>query len=145
MTETGVRRGHYGVLVDSPGFLSAIGESAQVSFEVGQSDTAAAVGSGVVAVLGTPVVVAWLEAATLEVVEMPAGAISLGVHVDVAHTAASAVGEVITARATLTEVDGSRLTFAVEARNESETQVARGTIVRVAVDRDRFLGRLSRR
>lgn len=128
--------------MDSSGFIDAIGASAQMSFVVAQSDTAAAVGSGTVAVLGTPVVVAWLEAATLQVVEMPAGALSLGVHIDVAHVAASAVGETITTVATLSEVDGLRLTYAVEARNEAGTQVAHGTIARVAVDRERFLSRL---
>ena len=135
---------HYGGRVDSSSFVEAIGASAQMSFEVTQSDTAAAVGSGTVAVLGTPVVVAWLEAATLQVVEMPAGGLSLGVHIDVAHVAASAVGETITAQATLREVDGLRMTFAVEARNEAGAQVAHGTIARVAVDRERFLGRLQR-
>lgn len=134
---------HYGVQVDSSRFVDAVGASAQMSFEVSQSDTAAAVGSGTVAVLGTPVVVGWLEAATLQVVEMPAGALSLGVHIDVSHIAASAVGERITAHATLTDVDGLRLTFTVEARNESDVQVAHGSIARVAVDRDRFLNRLS--
>lgn len=128
--------------MDNSGFIDALGASAQMSFEVRQSDTAAAVGSGTVAVLGTPVVVAWLEAATLQVVEMPAGGLSLGVHIDVAHVAASAVGETITTEATLTEVDGLRLTFAVEARNEAGTRVAHGTIARVAVDRERFLSRL---
>lgn len=113
-----------------------------MTFEVAQSDTAAAVGSGTVAVLGTPILVAWLEAASLQVVEMPAGALSLGVHIDVSHTAASAVGETVTAEATLSAVDGLRLTFAVEARNEAGTTVGSGTITRVAVDRDRFLGRL---
>ena len=97
------------------------------------------------AVLGTPVVVAWLEAATLQVVEMPAGALSLGVHIDIAHVAASAVGETITAHATLTGVDGLRLTFTVEARNQHGAQVAHGTIARVAVDRERFLSRIAQR
>lgn len=116
-----------------------------MTFEVSQSDTAAAVGSGTVAVLGTPVVVAWLEAATLQVVEMPAGALSLGVHIDIAHVAASAVGETITAHATLTGVDGLRLTFTVEARNQHGAQVAHGIIARVAVDRERFLSRIAQR
>jgi len=128
--------------VDNSAFADAVGASAQMTFEVAQSDTAAAVGSGTVAVLGTPILVAWLEAASLQVVEMPAGALSLGVHIDVSHTAASAVGETITAEATLSAVDGLRLTFAVEARNEAGTTVGNGTITRVAVDRDRFLGRL---
>ena len=135
---------HYGGSVDSSVFADAVGASAQMIFEVAQSDTAAAVGSGTVAVLGTPILVAWLEAATLQVVEMPAGALSLGVHIDVSHTAASAVGESITALATLAAVDGLRLTFAVEARNAADVTIGQGTIVRVAVDRDRFLSRVQR-
>lgn len=115
-----------------------------MTFQVESTSTAAAVGSGTAEVLGTPVLVAWLEAATLQVVEMPAGALSLGVHIDVAHVAASAVGETITTEATLTQADGLRLTFNVSAHNESGAQVGHGTIVRVAVDRERFLSRLAR-
>lgn len=130
--------------MDASRFAEAVGASAQMTFQVTLDNTAAAVGSGTAEVLGTPTLVAWLEAATLQVVEMPAGALSLGVHIDVAHVAASAVGESITAKATLTRVEGLRLTFEVEARNANDTQVGHGTIVRVAVDRERFLGKLTR-
>lgn len=134
---------HYGEQMDASRFVEAVGASAQMAFQVTLDNTAAAVGSGTAEVLGTPTLVAWLEAATLQVLEMPAGALSLGVHIDVAHVAASAVGETITAHATLTQVDGLRLTFDVEARNARGVQVGHGTIVRVAVDRERFLSKLA--
>jgi len=52
---------------------------------------------------------------------------------------ASRVGDKVTAHARLTEVDGRRLTFEVEAR-DGDRVVARGTVTRALVDRDKFLG-----
>lgn len=62
---------------------------------------------------------------------------SLGVHVDVSHTAATPPGLEVTVRVRLTEVDGRRLTFEVEA-DDGVDVIARGTHRRYVVDRDRF-------
>ncbi|MCB0915927.1 MAG: thioesterase [Actinobacteria bacterium] len=113
-----------------------------MDFVVAESDTAQAVGSGVVPVLGTPVLVAWLEATTLQTVEMPEHSVSLGVHVDVAHLAPSAVGTQVQCEAELVAAAGLRLTYHVSASNQDGTQIARGTIDRVVVGRQRFLSGL---
>ncbi len=105
------------------------------------SDTALAVGSGDVEVLGTPVVVAWCEAATVAELSLDAHLTSVGTHVDVRHLAPSAVGTTIEVQADVTERDDRTATFAVEAR-DGDTVVARGTVVRAVVDRERFLARL---
>lgn len=130
---------------DETSWGTAIGSAASMNFTVTEADTAAVVGSGVVRVLGTPIVVAWLEATTLQVVEMPEHAVSLGVHIDVAHLAPSAVGTAVTCDAELVSAAGLRLTFRVAARNADGTQIASGTIDRVVVDRERFLSRLNQR
>lgn len=127
---------------DANAFAAAIGSTAVRRFVVSESDTAQVVGSGVVPVLGTPVLIAWLEATTLDVVEMPEGSVSLGVHVDVAHLAPTAVGEEVTCEAALVAVDGLRMTFQVKAHADGDIAIGRGTINRVAVDRVRFLARL---
>ena len=127
---------------DANVYSAAVGARATRSFVVAERDTAEAVGSGVVPVLGTPVLVAWLEATTLDVVEMPPGAVSLGVHVDVAHLAPTALGTEVVCEAELVAVDGLRLTFDVAACNSDGTAIGRGTIARVVVDRTRFLARL---
>lgn len=117
-----------------------LGHAATMEFVVAEEHTAAVVGSGVVPVLGTPVLVAWLEATTLQVAEVPAHQVSVGVHVDVAHLAASPVGATVQCRAELTAVRGLRVTFEVSAADlGSGRQLAKGTIDRVVIDRERFL------
>ena len=127
---------------DDKTWAQSIGASASMDFTVAESDTASAVGSGVVPVLGTPILVAWLEATTLQVVEMPEHSVSLGVHIDVAHLAPSAVGARVTCHAELVAAAGLRLTFRVAAHNADGTQISSGTIDRVIVQRERFLSRL---
>lgn len=114
--------------------------SARLARTVGPSDTAVAVGSGMVEVLGTPVLVAWLEAATLAVLEPPDGKVSVGTRVAVTHLAASPVGAEVECTAVLTSHQGSRQTFAVSASHIADSQpIAQGTITRALVDRARFL------
>ena len=62
---------------------SLLGRTAAVTRSVGDAETAIAVGSGSLAVLGSPVLVAWLEAATIEALPLPAGSTSVGSHVDI--------------------------------------------------------------
>lgn len=108
---------------------------------VSAGDTAIAVGSGDLEVLGTPVVIAWCEAATVAALQLDANLTSVGTHVDVRHLAPSPVGATIEVHAEITDRDDRTVTFAVEAR-DGGTVVARGTVVRAVVDRERFLARL---
>ena len=108
---------------------------------VGERDTAVALGSGEVPVLGTPRVVALAEEATVAAVqgELGEGETTVGVHVDLEHLRPSAVGADVQAEATLTGVDGRRLTFAVSVTQDGR-EVARGVVERVVVDRSSFAG-----
>src|SRR5437588_316038 len=85
---------------------------------VAPEHTAPFVGSGRIAVLATPVMINLIEAAALKAVEhlLPAGHQSLGIHLDVRHTAATPVGMRVTATAEVTRVEGRTITFRVEAR-----------------------------
>ncbi len=117
-------------------------------FTVGDDDTAAAVGSGSLPVLGTPRLLAWLEAATCAAIDptLPAGATSVGTRVEVEHLAASAVGQEVEVTASASYVDGRLHRFTVGARNHGPSGpgkvVATGEITRVVVDAERFLSRL---
>jgi len=119
------------------------GLCASVELVVGEGDTAIAFGSGDVPVLGTPRVVALCEEACVVAVagQLGEGQTTVGVRVELDHLRASAVGAHVAATATLTQVDGSRLSFAVGVV-EGEREVARGLVVRTVVDRDGFLARL---
>jgi fluoroacetyl-CoA thioesterase len=122
------------------------GQSATLEFEVTDADTAAAVGSGDLAVLGTPRLLAWCEAATCAAIaeSLEDGRTSVGTRVSLEHLAASAVGEHVEVRASVAYVDGRLVRFTVAASNTSDGKlVGTGEITRVVVDRERFLARLS--
>ncbi|MEZ5097241.1 MAG: thioesterase [Nocardioides sp.] len=122
---------------------------ATLQFSVTEADTAAAVGSGSLPVLGTPRLLAWCEAATCAAIEpeLAAGATSVGTRVSLEHLAPSPVGRRLAVTATRTHVDGRLHRFAVAARHvDAEGSlgpvVANGEVTRVVVDSERFLGRL---
>ena len=106
------------------------------------TDTARAVGSGDLDVLGTPVVLAWCEAATCAALDLAAERTSVGTRVEIAHLAPSPVGTEVTVTAEIEQVDDRRARFAVSAVDASGTEVARGIVERALVDRERFLSRL---
>jgi fluoroacetyl-CoA thioesterase len=122
------------------------GRSATVKFTVGEADTAEAVGSGDLPVLGTPRLLAWCEAATCVAVadSLTAEQTSVGTRVWLEHLAASPVGERVEVQATVSYVDGRLLRFRVAASHLADGKlVGTGEVTRVVVDRDRFLARVS--
>ncbi|HEY2276721.1 MAG TPA: thioesterase family protein [Streptosporangiaceae bacterium] len=121
-----------------------VGRQAEITVETGPLDTAAALGSGDVPVLGTPRLLALAEAATVRALDgaLTPGQTSVGTSVRLEHTAASPVGMQVTVNAQLTGVDGRRVTFAIEAVDADGTVVGLGTVERVVVDRAKFLARL---
>jgi fluoroacetyl-CoA thioesterase len=121
------------------------GASATLERTVTRVDTAEAVGSGDLPVLGTPVLLAWCEAATCAAVApvLTEGRATVGTRVELEHLAASPVGAVVAVTATLVYVDGRLLRFDVLARHlEDDKVVGHGQVTRVVVDRVRFLSRL---
>jgi fluoroacetyl-CoA thioesterase len=111
-------------------------------YEVTETDTAAALGSGDVPVLATPRLIALMEAATLQVAEpyVGAGQTTVGTGVRIEHRRATPVGNSIDIVATPPRtVTGNQLTFGVQALDSLGHVVATGEIDRVIVDRDGFL------
>lgn len=119
-----------------------LGRTTTRELVVSDGDTAIAAGSGSLPVLGTPVLLAWCEAATCAAIELPEGSTSVGTRVALEHLAASQVGSRVAVTATVVHVDGRLLRFAVEARDPSGKLLASGEITRVVVDAQRFLSRL---
>lgn len=122
--------------------------TATLRFTVGDDDTAIAVGSGSLPVLGTPRLLAWLEAATCAALEptLPAGSTSVGTRVVVEHLGASATGQQVEVSASSAYVDGRLHRFSVAARHVDGDALGKvvgsGEITRVVVDAARFVERL---
>ncbi len=109
--------------------------------DVTDADTAAALGSGDVPVLGTPRLIAWLEAATVRAAagSLNPGQTTVGTAIRVEHRRPTVVGGSVEISATRRDAVGRRLTFEVLAVDGSGQVVADGQIDRVIVDRNRFL------
>lgn len=114
----------------------------EASVAVDRSNTAQAYGSGAVAVFATPAMVGLMEKAALSSVDplLESGQTTVGTRVEVQHLAATPVGMKVVAVSELLEVDGRRLVFRVEARDEIEV-VGRGTHERFIVPEKKFLER----
>ena len=107
---------------------------------VGDDDTARAMKSGEVDVLGTPRLIALMEEASVAAVAelLPAGQTSVGMRVQVDHLAPTNVGSSVAAEATLEKVEGRRLTFTVSVSDHCGL-VAAGKVTRVIVETAHFL------
>jgi len=126
-------------VTDSPELL---GRTSTREFVVSDADTAAAVGSGSLPVLGTPALLAWCEAATCAALDLTDGRTSVGTRVSLEHLAPSPVGATLSVSAAVSHVDGRLVRFTVEAR-QGDLLVGSGEITRVIVEAERFRSRLS--
>lgn len=125
---------------------NSLGLSARVSLEVADGDTASALGSGDVAVLGTPRLIALCEEATCRVLDslLDADQTSVATAVLFDHLAPVGVGASVIAEATLEKVAGRRLQFRVAAHlasTPSASLLAAGRVTRVVVERASFLAK----
>jgi len=107
---------------------------------VGDADTAIALGSGTVAVLATPRVVALCERAAIAAMtdQLPDGLTTVGMRVQIDHLRPTAVGREVSAEAVLKHVEGRRLTFAVSV-DDDRGLVAAGKVTRVIVEIEAFM------
>lgn len=118
----------------------APGLSAKLQLQVAETDTAVALGSGDVPVLGTPRLIALAEEAAVKAVAdgLKPGETSVGMRVQLDHLQPTAVGSTVVAEAVLEKVEGRRLTFTVTV-SDACGLVAAGKVTRVVVDRNGFL------
>ena len=120
------------------------GLSATVAHDVCDDDTAVALHSGEVPVLGTPRLIALCEEASLRAVsgQVPEGHTTVGMRVQLDHLAPTGVGCEVTAEARLDKIEGRRLTFSVSASDERGL-IAAGKVTRVVVDVVKFMEKCS--
>jgi fluoroacetyl-CoA thioesterase len=109
---------------------------------VTDADTARALGSGDVDVLGSPRLIALCEEAAVAAVAnaLDAGCTTVGMRVQFDHLQPTAVGVDVTAEAVLERIDGRRLVFNVSASDPGGL-VAAGKFTRVLVDVERFMAK----
>ena len=120
----------------------AAGLRGEARLVVGETDTAIALGSGDVNVLGTPRLVALFEQATVDALRnmLDDGQSSVGMRVQIDHLQPTPIGAEVVVEAVLDKVEGRRITFSVTA-NDSGGLVAAGKVTRVVVDVERFMSK----
>lgn len=119
-----------------------IGRTGQSAARVTEDKTAAACGSGSLPVFGTPYLLALMEEATCSAVSgaLEDGQSTVGVSMDIQHTAPTPVGMAVRAEARLTEIKGKMLTFSVTAYDEAG-EIGSGTVRRCIIRSESFLTR----
>ena len=122
------------------------GLTGRADIVVRDEHTAPRVGSGLVHVLATPVMINLFEAAALDAVDkhLPPGYQSLGTVLNVRHIAATPVGMKVISTAKILRIEGRTVFLAVEARDEIEL-IGDGQHERVVVNVEKFALRVSRK
>jgi predicted thioesterase len=109
-------------------------------------NTADKLGSGDCPVFATPAMVALMEAAASRSVApyLNGGETTVGVSLNIRHSAATAMGRTVRAECELLEVDGRKLVFKVAAYDEAG-EIGEGEHARAIVNREKFLARTAQR
>ena len=115
-----------------------IGLRGQAQTIVTSLNTAKAMGSGLLEVFATPAMVALMEQAAVNALNLSVGQSSVGTSLSIVHTAATPLGAKVSAMAELVEIDRKRLVFAVEACDEIG-QIGVGKHERFIIDVESFL------
>lgn len=120
----------------------AVGLKGEARLTVGEADTARALGSGDVDVLGTPRLVALFEQATLEALSgmLEDDQTSVGMRVQIDHLQPTPIGAEVVVESHLEKIEGRRISFTVTA-SDSGGLVAAGKVTRVIVDRTKFMSK----
>lgn len=130
------------MLVSVVGVNLETGMRGDAKLVVTEADTARALGSGIVDVLGSPRLVALCEEACCNAISnaLEDGSTTVGMRVQFDHLQPTPIGAEVVAEAVLEKIDGRRLKFTVSASDPGGL-VAAGKITRVVVDIDRFMSK----
>ncbi len=111
-----------------------VGRQQRQEWKVTQDMLAVKMGSGTARVLATPALIACMENACMQLVQpaLAEGITTVGTRVEVAHLAPTPEGARIVVTATLTETDGRRFVYRVEAEDGSG-KIGEGTMERRSI------------
>ncbi len=116
----------------------------EFKFRVEEHQTAGQVGSGSLRVLATPVMIGMMERCSHQLLahHLDEGLTSVGIQVIVRHLAPTPCGAEVRIRSEVTAVEGSKVTFRIQAWDPVE-QVGEGEHQRAVIDQARFLRRVA--
>lgn len=120
-----------------------IGATFTTTMRVTTEVTAEYIGSGDLAVLATPAMCALMENAAMMAVapHLEEGQTTVGTMLNITHSRATKVGEIISATAVLTEINGRELKFEITAC-DAVGEIGKGSHNRFVVNREKFMAKL---
>lgn len=106
--------------------------------------TASKVGSGLLPVYATPSMIALMENTCADCVQpyMQEGDGTVGTSVDIKHVSATPVGKTVRCECTLTEINGKKLVFEVNAYDDKGL-IGTGTHKRAIINNEAFMARMA--
>lgn len=112
-------------------------------FKVDNTQSAQALGSGGLLVLGTPALVAYMENVAFNLAQQTLSEkdTTVGIEMNLKHLAPSAIGADIQVKAQLIKQEKSILTYEIVAY-DTETLIGKATHKRAIVNVDKFMARL---
>lgn len=114
-----------------------------LSYEVSENATAQHVGSGDLPVLSTPALLAMMENCAKELLsqQLTEQETSVGSSAELKHLGPSPVGATINVQAVLTQQNGKKVTFEIEAY-DNEKMIGQALHTRVIVDNEQFMRKM---
>ena len=120
------------------------GQTFTQTITVQDKDSAKNLGSGGLEVFGTPAMIALMENTALLMARpsLPAGSDTVGIEINAKHLKASAIGAAITCTATITAIDGRKISYELVAIDASGETIGIATHDRFVVDIEKFMSKI---
>lgn len=112
---------------------------------VNEQNTAKAMKSGALDVFATPCMCALMEEAACSCVNayLDEGCGTVGISLNITHDRPSAIGDEIVATAILIKIEGRKLTFEVQAKDNDKI-IGKGTHERFIINNEKFMAKLKK-
>ncbi len=126
--------------------MVSAGQTAIATVTVTESNIAKTMKSGSLEVFATPAMCALMEEAAQAAVQphLEEGEGTVGISLSISHDAPSPIGSTITATATVTAVEGRKITFAIEA-SDGVGIIGKGTHERFVINNEKFMAKVGTR
>ena len=126
--------------------MVSAGQTATSTVTVSESNIAKTMKSGSLEVFATPAMCALMEEAAQAAVQphLEEGEGTVGISLSISHDAPSPMGSTITAKATVTAVEGRKITFNIEA-SDGVGIIGKGTHERFVINNEKFMTKVGTR
>ena len=120
-----------------------IGETGELAMPTDMKHAVEFAGDGMPAVVSTPNIIQFLERTARQTLapHLDADERSVGIEIDIRHLAPTPVGQTIHCTARVMAVDGSKISFQIEARDQHEV-IVRGLHKRAVIRTESFSRRV---